>query len=95
MGSRLDTALVFGLIALGGGCASIEDSSRPPDFRRISAIAGRALVGRLLSANKLAGKPAPRAVLLQIRLNSPKITRKLTSEWFANGVDAHYLACLQ
>jgi len=52
-------------------------------------------VGRLLPANKLAGKPAPRAVLLQIRLNSPKITRKLTSEWFANGVDAHYLACLQ
>lgn len=46
-------------------------------------------------ADKLVGKPAPRAVLPQIRLSSPKITRKLTSEWFANRVDDRYHACLQ
>ena len=30
----------------------------------------------------------------QIRLQSPKITRKLTTEWFANRVDEHRKECL-
>lgn len=46
-------------------------------------------------ADKLGGLPAPRATLPQIRLNSPKITRNLTSEWFANRVEGRYRACLQ
>jgi len=46
-------------------------------------------------ADKLAGNPAPRAALPQIRLNSRKITRNLTSEWFANRVESRYQACLQ
>lgn len=41
------------------------------------------------------GRPAPRAVLPQIPLNSPKITRPLTSEWFAGRVDARHQACLK
>ena len=46
-------------------------------------------------ADKLAGKPAPRAVLPQIPLHSPKITRELTTDWFANRVETRYQACLQ
>ncbi len=46
-------------------------------------------------ADKLAGKPAPRAVLPQIPLNSPKITRKLTSEWFVGRVQDRHQACLK
>ena len=41
------------------------------------------------------GRPFPRAVLPQIPLSSPKITRKLTSEWFASRVDARHQACMK
>ncbi|WP_341917937.1 DUF1615 domain-containing protein [Hydrocarboniphaga effusa] len=45
-------------------------------------------------ADRLEGKPAARALLPQIRLNSPKITRKLTTAWFAERVQERYERCL-
>ena len=45
-------------------------------------------------ADKGRGKPLPRAVLPKIRLESPKITRKLTTEWFAKRVDERYDRCM-
>ena len=36
----------------------------------------------------------PQQVMPQIRLVSPKITRKLTTEWFAKRVDGRYQTCL-
>lgn len=40
------------------------------------------------------GKPVSRALLPQIELVSPKITRNLTTAWFAGRVEARWKACL-
>lgn len=40
------------------------------------------------------GKSLPRAVVPRITLKSPKITRTLTTEWFANRVQARYQQCI-
>jgi hypothetical protein len=45
-------------------------------------------------ADQLSGKAVPRAVLPRIVLQSPKITRKLTTDWFANRVAERYRSCL-
>jgi hypothetical protein len=52
-------------------------------YRRVFALADR--VDRT---------PQPRALLPRISLQGPKITRKLTTEWFANRVGERYRACL-
>jgi len=46
-------------------------------------------------ADGRAGKPVPRAVVPQIPLSSPKITRQLTTDWFASRVEVRYEACMQ
>ena len=39
--------------------------------------------------------PAPRALVPDIRLQSVKISRKLTTDWYARRVDDRYRQCLQ
>ncbi|MET0656085.1 MAG: DUF1615 domain-containing protein [Pseudoxanthomonas sp.] len=46
-------------------------------------------------AESHARKPLPRAVVPGIQLESPKITRKLTTAWFATRVDERYQRCMQ
>ncbi len=45
-------------------------------------------------AERTQGSALPRAVLPRIALASPKITRKLTTEWFARRVDERHQRCL-
>lgn len=44
-------------------------------------------------AQARSGQPQPRAVLPRILLKSPKITRRLTTEWFAQRVDERFRRC--
>lgn len=45
-------------------------------------------------ADRLEGRPLPRAMVPRNVLKSPKITRKLTTEWFAARVDERARRCL-
>lgn len=45
-------------------------------------------------AERQEGRSLPRAVMPRIDLRSPKITRKLTTEWFARRVDERHQRCM-
>jgi hypothetical protein len=60
-----------------------EDFDRSPLLLKVFAV-----------AEARSGKAQPRAVLPRIVLKSPKITRRLTTEWFARRVDERYRRCL-
>lgn len=78
---------------LGLGAGAIE---RDLALEKDGGFDQTALYRRVFElADASAGKPLPRAVLPQIRLKSPKITRKLTTAWFAERVEGRYRACLE
>jgi hypothetical protein len=45
-------------------------------------------------AERLNKRTLPRAMVPRIELHSPKFTRKLTTEWFANRVDERHRSCM-
>jgi hypothetical protein len=59
------------------------DFERSELYDRVFALAERAQ-----------GRPLARAVVPRITLDSPKITRKLTTEWFATRVQERYRKCI-
>ena len=63
-----------------GNTLAFEDSEL---YQRVFALAEQA-----------EGRALPRAVLPGIVLQSPKITRKLTTAWFAKRVDERYQRCM-
>jgi hypothetical protein len=59
-------------------------------------FSGTTLYTRIYAlADARAGKPLPRAMLPSIQLDSPKITRKLTTAWFATRVNDRYQRCMR
>jgi len=77
---------------LGLGAAAIRRDLEQGDQ---PAFEGTRLYERVFAqADRSEGRPVPRAVVPNIALNSPKITRKLTTEWFARRVDERFRRCL-
>jgi hypothetical protein len=60
------------------------DFEKSPLYLRVFAIAAQAQ-----------GHPMPRAQLPRIELHGPKISRQLTTEWYARRVDQRFQRCLQ
>jgi len=46
-------------------------------------------------ADQVEGRPVPRALVPRIQLKSPKITRELTTDWFAQRVDERHQRCMR
>ncbi|HEX6735972.1 MAG TPA: DUF1615 domain-containing protein [Azonexus sp.] len=82
------------------GIAGRLDMSRPQIRRdllleKTAAFGSSPLFQRLFAlADGVAGKPMARQTMPRIDLKSPKISRKLTTEWFARRVDGRYRSCL-
>jgi hypothetical protein len=75
----------------------------PPRSARTSSAATRpalrpdGVVSQRCSPSPMrkgSGKPVPRARVPDIALASPKITRKLTTAWFAGRVESRWKACM-
>ncbi|PKO46597.1 MAG: DUF1615 domain-containing protein [Betaproteobacteria bacterium HGW-Betaproteobacteria-4] len=81
------------------GIAGKLDMSRPQIRRDLllekTAAFGRSpLFNRVFELAEKGAKSMPRQALPQIDLKSPKIRRKLTTEWFARRVEGRYRSCL-
>lgn len=83
-------------LALAGKLGMSRDAIlRDLKQEKYSAFGQSELYRRVFAlADQSAGQPLPRAVMPQIDLKSPKITRKLTTQWFAERVDGRYQRCL-
>lgn len=69
--------------------SALERGEQASDFERSD------LYERVFAlAEQIEGRPLPRAMLPRITLESPKITRKLSTEWFAKRVDERFRQCL-
>jgi hypothetical protein len=81
------------------GIAKRLDMSRPQIRRDLlleksSAFGRSPLFIRVFELAEQAGRSLPRQTMPQIDLKSPKISRKLTTEWFARRVEGRYRSCL-
>ncbi len=71
------------------------DVHRALERQRASDFERTALDERVFAmAERDEGRPLPRAVVPDIDLQGPKITRHLTTAWYASRVDGRYRRCL-
>jgi len=76
---HLDEAAIHAALEQG----KTEEFERTTLYRAVFALAAQT-----------AGRPLPRAVVPQIRLEGPKISRNLTTDWYARRVDERFRRCL-
>lgn len=94
--STIASSVEEALLAIAGKL----EMSRPQIRRdllleKTAAFGNSPLFQRLFAlADAAAGKPMPRQAMPRIDLKSPKITRRLTTEWFAKRVLKRYQGCL-
>jgi hypothetical protein len=74
---------------------SDADIRRDLERGREESFERTALYERVFRLADALERGAPRAVLPDIELHSPKITRRLTTAWFANRVDERFAQCLR
>jgi len=60
-----------------------KDFERTELYRRVFALAER-----------MAKRPLPRAMVPTIKLHGPKISRNLTTSWYAHRVDGRFDRCM-
>ncbi len=89
--SATRSALVAQARRLGFNAAAID---RDLALEKTAAFAQTPLYQRVFALAEQDGRPLPREVLPHIDLKSPKIQRKLTTEWFARRVDGRYQQCM-
>ena len=91
--SRTEAA-ALGLASRLGGLSESE-IHRALEQERSAGFTETRLYQRVFAlAEQAARRPLPRAVLPKIELHSPKITRSLTTEWFARRVEERWRRCL-
>ncbi|WP_410500239.1 DUF1615 family protein [Chitinibacter sp. S2-10] len=90
--SSVQTAL-YGIASQLG--MSRDEILRDLKLEKLNSFAQSSLYQKVYALADKGGKSWPRASMPQIDLKSPKITRKLTTEWFANRVKWRYEACLK
>ncbi len=66
------------------------EQGRSKDFERTAVYRGVFTL-----AEQAVGHPLPRAAVPRIKLQGPKITRRLTTEWYAHRVDDRFQQCLR
>ncbi|QEL54700.1 DUF1615 domain-containing protein [Chromobacterium paludis] len=76
-----------------GGRLGMSDAEMLRDLK-LEKLSGFAQTPLYQKVYALAGPKAPREIIPQIVLVSPKFTHKLTTEWFARRVDGRYQRCL-
>lgn len=80
-----------------GGALGLDDRAIRRELERSDSEAfdRSPLLARVfVLAEAKSGQASPRAVLPRIVLKSPKITRRLTTEWFARRVDERFRRCV-
>ena len=95
-GSDAPSATELAIRSIGGLDASDEQVRRALERGRTPEFEDTPLYARILALADAVppGRPVPRAMIPRITLKSPKITRNLTTEWFARRVEGRYTRCL-